>query len=62
MEGKRIETEVALQLILTMREAQWLKGLMQNPIGSTLADELAVDTEIRSAFWEELERQGVKSI
>jgi hypothetical protein len=54
---KRIET---VKLTLTMEEALWLKGIVQNPIGTDLHDEDPKDLAMRQAFWEGLTIAGIK--
>jgi hypothetical protein len=44
-----------ITLVLNEREAEWLKGLMQNPIGGMdPQDEPEDDREMRRIFWEAL--------
>ena len=54
---KKIEK---VTLVLTMEEAVWLKGVVQNPMGTSLQDEDAANLAMRQAFWEGLTIAGVK--
>jgi hypothetical protein len=50
-----VETTKTTTLVLNERETEWLKGLMQNPIGVRFPqDEPEQDKEMRHVFWEAL--------
>lgn len=50
-----------LTMIMTYEEATWLKSVFQNPIGGKdLEDEDALDTKMRSMFWNLLDNEGIK--
>lgn len=40
-------------------EVQWLRNIMQNPIGCSYEEELGGDREMRKKFWEALGGDGV---
>ena len=40
-----------ITLELNEQEVEWLKGVMQNPIGASLAEEPKFDREMRHLFW-----------
>ena len=46
-----MESKKEIILKLTEKEAQWLKELVQNPIGCTPEEEDLDSREIRNAFW-----------
>jgi hypothetical protein len=50
----KIVTETLITLSLTQEEARWLKGIVQNPIATTLEEEHPQDREIRKSFWDAL--------
>ena len=48
----KVETQITTKLILTEREATWLKGQMQNPLYKTNPDnEEHLDKEMRMRFF-----------
>ena len=40
-------------------EVQWLRNIMQNPIGCSYEEEFGGDREMRKKFWEALGSDGV---
>jgi hypothetical protein len=55
-----VKTEIEVTLVLTEKEARWLKGLVQNYLVLGDVDNEAGDNQkMRMAFWNELNRQGV---
>ena len=54
-----MESKKEITLKLTEKEAQWLKALVQNPIGCTPEDEGIDEKEIRNAFWMCLDKEGL---
>ena len=51
----KTENVKIVTLVLNEQEAEWLKGLMQNPIGVMYPqDEPKPDREMRRIFWEAL--------
>ncbi|MCK4498948.1 hypothetical protein KAU11_00450 [Candidatus Babeliales bacterium] len=58
---KQVEIEVTI--IMDETEAQWLKGIMQNPINNVVPEkERDQDREMREMFWNVLDREGVALI
>ena len=56
-----IKTEIEVTLVLTEKEARWLKGLVQNHlVPGDVNDEDENSQKIRMAFWNELDSQGVE--
>ncbi|MCK4454406.1 hypothetical protein KAU51_03690 [Candidatus Parcubacteria bacterium] len=49
-----IETTTTVTLKLAKKEALWLKGLVQNPIGCSIEEEDPTSKEIRRKFWDAL--------
>ena len=65
MEVSLTEKEVVIKLSLSMKEAEWLKAMVQNPLdsdGSAFAflNESEENCEMRRTFWEALTIAGVK--
>jgi len=60
----RTKTEMTVTLELTQEEAEWLKGVVQNPI----IHDLNLDREdpysriMRDIFWKALHEGGVRTI
>ena len=52
-------TFTEINLILDQVEAQWLKGVMQNP---SMHDESETDKNMRETLWDALDEEGVKSV
>lgn len=50
-----LTTSISYTLILNADEAQWLKNVVQNPIGVEYEDELEEHRKIRQAFWDALD-------
>lgn len=51
----KLTRKVQLIIEMTEDEAQWLQGVMQNPVhGSSVLSELHGDKEMRRKFWESL--------
>jgi len=50
----KINKCVVVTLTLEEKEARWLKGLVQNPIGVSPDDESEENEKIRRCFWEAL--------
>ena len=50
----KIITKTTIILKLEENEANWLKGIVQNPIGCTLEDEGEENKKMRMSFWEAL--------
>lgn len=48
----KIETVVSITLTLSKEEADWLKGVMQNPLNEVEED--AIDSSMREMFWQAL--------
>ena len=52
--------KIEVHLVLTEKEAMWLKSLVQNQLKYELhTDEPEWETDIRSKFWDALEDMGV---
>jgi len=49
-----IKKEVEITLVLNKKEAVWLRGMVQNPIGCDYEDEPERDSKMREVFWEAL--------
>lgn len=55
--------EIEITIIMDETEAQWLKGIMQNPINNVIPEkERDQDREMREMFWNVLDREGVALI
>lgn len=55
---KQVEIEVTI--IMNEIEAQWLKGIMQNPLNNVAPEkENERDREMRHVFWNVLDKEGV---
>lgn len=53
----KVQRHTEVTIIMTEKEAGWLKALVQNPLAD---NEGQADTEIRQSFWEALGGAGVK--
>ena len=49
-----IKTDRKITITLTEREARWLKGVVQNPIGCDRGEEDHEESEMRKRFWDAL--------
>lgn len=57
MESK-IFSETTYILTLNEKEAQWLRGIIQNPLnGKTPEEEFEYDSNMRKLFWDSLTKQ-----
>lgn len=55
---KKVERTIIL--MLNEKEASWLKGLMQNPLGICLSEpEQSDDREMREMFWDILNDSAI---
>ena len=62
MEAETIE-KVTVTIFLDITEAQWLKGLMQNPLNDVIPEkEERQDRIMRHKFWNALDQAGVELI
>jgi len=50
----RVKKDIEITLVLNEKEALWLKGLVQNPIGCSYEEEREEDRDIRHSFWDTL--------
>ena len=59
----KIKEEITIRLTLNRFEAEWLKSLMQNPIGlsdtNPHEEENEQDHMMREAFWNALKKAGI---
>ncbi len=55
----KIKTTVILELV--EEEVNWLKEIIQNPIGCTTSDEELKDSKMRKLFWDALTYPEVNS-
>lgn len=46
-----IKVEKTITLVLNTKEALWLKGMVQNPIGVSPDEEDSDNREMRAKFW-----------
>ena len=51
----KVSMKTVITLELTVEEARWLRGVVQNPIGIDPLDEPAEDKEMRRVFWDALD-------
>lgn len=52
-----IEKKITVTLILTEKEAEWLKAVVQNPLGCSSQEESFAEKEIRQSFFNELSKK-----
>ncbi len=55
MEASEIIVDKKINLLLNTEEAIWLKGILQNPLHTTYANESETDKEMRELFWNALD-------
>lgn len=48
-------TTITITLILSEKQARWLKGVVQNPLQLTPDEEPIEEKEMRETFWKALE-------
>lgn len=52
-----METETTTILRLNEKEREWLKGVVQNPIGTTYEEESLENNKMRQVFWNALDKK-----